>query len=99
MDAQIARGEIAAAAVDRAEQRARADLGDQPGTDRVAIGAAASQLDDQIVAAAGRFVPEHDAGRVVMDDDQVEVAVAVEVAAGQPAAQVQGLEVRRRRRR
>ena len=69
-------------------------LGDQPGADGVAIGSASLESHDQEVALARRFIPEHDARGVMMDDDEVEIAVAVEVAAGQPATHVKRLEVR-----
>ena len=74
-------------------KRALADVGDQPGTDRIAIAPAPWSLDDQIASPARRFVPEHDARAVMMDDDEVEVAVDVEIAAGQSAAHVELLEV------
>ena len=52
-----------------------------------------SQFDDQIVSLARRFVPEHDAGRVVVHDDEVKVAISVEIAAGQAATHVEFIEV------
>src|SRR5205823_10307108 len=67
--------------------------GDQPGADGVAVGPAPAELDDQPVAAAGRLVPEDDARGLVVDDDQVQVAVVVEVAAGEASAHVKGPEV------
>ena len=71
--------------------RARADLGEEPGTDRIAIRAGASQSCNQIASAARRFVPEHDAGLVMMNDDEVEVAVRVKIAAGQAATHMEFL--------
>ena len=70
-----------------------ADLGNQPGADGVTIGSASLELDDQMVAAAGGFIPEHDAGCVIMDDHDVEIAITVEVAAGQSATHVKHLEI------
>ncbi len=61
VDPPVARGDVAAAAVDGADERERADPRGQPGADGVAVGSPAPQLDHQPVPAAPGLVPEDDA--------------------------------------
>src|SRR5262249_37669461 len=93
VDPRATDGELTAPAVDGAEERGRPDPRGQSGADGVAVGGARPQPALEPVAAVGGLVPEDHARRVVMDDDDVEIAVVVEVAAGQAPARMEGLEV------
>src|SRR5262249_2344639 len=93
VDAQVVVGDLVAAAVEGTHERARPDPGHQPRSDGIEVGTTSPELGDQPIPAAGRFVPEDDAVRVVMDDDRVQVAIAVEVAAGEAAPDMERPEV------
>jgi hypothetical protein len=77
MDASIVVGDIAAAAVSRADQRFTAGPEGDSRSDRVAVLARASKVEDEVIALAGRLVPEDDTVLMMMSDDQIEVSIAV----------------------
>ena len=52
-DPRIVSGEIAAAAIDGADEATRADAGDEAGADGVAIGPTTLKLDDEMAPFAG----------------------------------------------
>src|SRR4051812_16003777 len=94
MDASLVVRDVTAAAISRADQRFPAGLEGDSRSDRVAVLARASKVEDEVIPLAGRLVPEDDAIFVMMGDDQIEVAVAVQVTGGKASAQVPGAEIR-----
>src|SRR5262245_48888477 len=93
MNPTIAGGDVATAVVDRANERALTEIRLDPGADGVRIGSTATKLKDQRPSLFGSLVPEDNTWGIQVDDDEVEVAVAVEVSRGQPSAQVSRLKI------
>ena len=85
VEPRIGGGQVAAAA-DALGDLATAPARDRhPGADAVAVGGGPFEAEGEEVAARGPVV-EIGQGRVLGDDQEVEPAVVVEVADGQPAA-------------
>ena len=94
MDASIVVGDVTAATISRADQRFTAGPEGNSRSDRVAVLACASEVEDKEIPLAGRLVPQDDAVLMMMGDDQVEVTITVQITGGKASAQVPGAEIR-----
>jgi hypothetical protein len=97
VDTRVALRQIARAGLDLAHERPRSDLGDDTGADAIRGTGPCDELDEQRVSRVAAVVAQEIDAIAVVRDEQVEVAIVVEVRGGEaPADFVWRVSLRRK---
>src|SRR5262249_51171442 len=97
MRAQIVLAQVARPSLDVADLRARSDGEPDPRADRLGVGAGATPPAEPPVRAFPAVISQELGVLSIVADEQIEIAVVVDVAHGQPPAHTLGGERRTRR--